>query len=144
MGDLSNILGDFDARRAAEEATYTPVPPGEYLVEVRATEWREARSGMGKYLSVTLEIVAGPFAARHVQARFNLDHSSAEARRIARGEFGRFCLAVGIDTIQDTIELVGRRCRVLVEHERDANGTTWERVRAYQAVGPRRDDDIPF
>ncbi|MBC7772934.1 MAG: DUF669 domain-containing protein [Pyrinomonadaceae bacterium] len=96
-------IGTFNAGEVAP-IDHQPIPAGQYGAAVIATEWKDARSG-GRYLLVTVEIIQGPHAGRHVWAMLNLENANAKAVTMARGELSAICRAAGVMKPADTAEL---------------------------------------
>ena len=56
-----------------------------------------SRSGKGRYLPVTFEIIEGEYKGRQIFKNFNLENSNEQAVRIAQSEIKELLTAVGWD-----------------------------------------------
>lgn len=93
-------LGDFDL-----------IEPGEYSAIITESEWRETRSGDGRYLAFTFEIVdeeGNKYNGRKVWENLNLENPNRDAVNIASRRLSAICRAVGVLTPRDTTELHNR------------------------------------
>jgi len=127
---------NFDTAGIDPAVPHSPVPPGEYILEIEDTDLRPTKSGEGEYLSVTFSIADGPHLGRKVFENFNLSNPNPEAERIARSQFAALCIAAGKAKVGDSIELHGTRIigSVGVEKRKDS-GELRNRVRGYQPLG---------
>lgn len=96
-------IGTFNANDVAP-IDHQPIPAGTYLAAIVDTEWRDARRG-GRYLLVTVEVIQGPHAGRHIWAMLNLENANAKAVTMARGEMSAMCRATGVMKPSDSAEL---------------------------------------
>lgn len=95
----------FDATQVEPQGDYTPVPPGEYAVQITASEMVETKSGNGQMLKLEMEIIEGDQAGRKLFDRLNLDNPNAQAVEIAQRQLSAICHAVGRLSVQDSEEL---------------------------------------
>jgi hypothetical protein len=95
----------FNANEVEPRAAYTPIPAGKYLAMITASEEKSNKTGEGRYLEFTFQILEGPFQNHKVWVRLNLTHSNSKAVQIARAELSAICRAVGVMTPRDSVEL---------------------------------------
>ena len=94
----------FDAN-SIEITSRDPIPAGIYEALICDSEVRPTRSGNGKGINLTFEILSGPHKGRKVFAWINFQHPKAEAQRIGQEELARICKAVGVGKLDDTAQL---------------------------------------
>jgi len=94
--DPNNVQGD-----------YTPIPAGEYLVHVVASEFKENSARTGNYLQLEMEIIEGDQAGRKITDCLNLDNPNSQAVEIAERTLNAICVAIGKLSIADSDELHG-------------------------------------
>lgn len=58
-----------------------------------------SRSGKGRYLPMTFEIIEGEYKGRQIFKNFNLENSNEQAVKIAQGEIKELLQAVGWDFV---------------------------------------------
>lgn len=98
-------LNGFDANEVEPTTDFDAIPGGKYLAVIAASEVKPTKSGTGSYLELTFEILEGPYKARKLWSRLNLDNESETAVKIARAELSAVCRAVNVLTPQDSFEL---------------------------------------
>lgn len=128
-------LGNFDASQIDPSNNFDPVPAGEYLTVIVASEAREARSGKGRYLSLELEIVDGPYRGRKLWDNINLWHENPTVREIAQRTLSQICHAVGVLQPQDSAELHGKPLVAIVRVEDDKQYGPRNVIKGYKSAG---------
>lgn len=149
---------------------FLPIPKGWYKTRVFSVEPRNNKNNTGSHLLVVWEVVSGPHKSRRLFDRFTIEsvmrNTSGEvvpnekANQIGHRRLSDMSWALCHPQWEDTDELVGRECKVLVfirssEKYGDSND-----VKAYEAIAPEEsevqhavvakqievydDDDIPF
>lgn len=101
MADLSG----FDASQVEPAGEFEPIPAGKYVAIITHSEMKPTRSGTGRYLELTFQIVEGQYKGRMLWARLNLENPNPTAVQIARGELSAICRAVGVMAPKDSVEL---------------------------------------
>lgn len=108
----------FDAN-SVEITSRDPIPAGIYEALICDSEVRPTRSGNGKGINLTFEILSGPHKGRKVFAWINFQHPKAEAQRIGQEELARICKAVGIGKLDDTAQLHNLPMMITVAIDKD-------------------------
>ena len=109
---------NFDAS-AIDTSSHDPVPAGTYEAVVSASEIRATKSGNGKGINLTFEILSDPAKGRKVWAWINFQHPKAEAQRIGQEELARICKAVGVDKLTETEQLHNKPLMITVALDKD-------------------------
>lgn len=102
---MAALPGVFDATQVEPQGEYTPIPAGEYKVQIITSEMVATKSGDGQMLKLELEIMEGEQAGRKIFDRLNLDNPNATAVEIAQRTLSAICHAVGVLSVQDSEEL---------------------------------------
>lgn len=102
---MANLGGTFDATQVEPQGEYTPIPAGEYKVQIITSEMVATKSGDGQMLKLELEIMEGDQAGRKIFDRLNLDNPNATAVEIAQRTLSAICHAVGQLSVQDSEDL---------------------------------------
>jgi hypothetical protein len=97
-------IDNFNANDVAPNE-FTPIPAGQYLCVISASEWKDNKAKTGQYLELVFKVAAGQYRDRTVKARLNMKNQSEEAVRIARGDLSSICRAVGIMQPKDSAQL---------------------------------------
>jgi hypothetical protein len=114
MANLS-FLGHIEA---APGVDYTPIPSGDYVARITDSEMKATSDNRGQYLSLTHEILDGPYKGRFIWARLNLDNPSAQTVEIAQRQIAQICHAIGISTVpQDSMQLHNKPMVIRVEFQ---------------------------
>lgn len=158
-------LHGFDASRIDPAFGFEPIPAGKYVAVITDSEMKLNRSGTGRYLQLTFQIIEGPYRNRLLWARLNLDNPNATAVQIARAELSAICRAVGVMTPNDSVELhnlplvIHVQCRkrqdtgeivnVVKGYSRretpgPAKSTTINTSPPWKRPGPVQDEECPF
>jgi hypothetical protein len=98
-------LHGFNANEVDPTTDLEPIPAGKYLAMITDSEMKPTKSGDGRYLQLTFQILEGPYKNRFVWARLNLHNANETAVKIARAELSAICRAVGVMTPKDSCEL---------------------------------------
>ena len=109
---------NFDAS-AIDTGSHDPVPAGTYEAVVSASEIRATKSGNGKGINLTFEILSDPAKGRKVWAWINFQHPKAEAQRIGQEELARICKAVGVEKLTETEQLHNKPLMITVALDKD-------------------------
>lgn len=102
---MAALPGVFDATQVEPQGEYTPIPAGEYKVQIITSEMQENGQKTGSFLKLELEIMEGEQAGRKIFDRLNLDNPNATAVEIAQRTLSAICHAVGVLSVQDSEEL---------------------------------------
>ena len=139
MSNLSQYLGGgFNANDIAEDRDFdnSPLPKGDYYVEVESAKTQETKNGQGVGLNVQFNVLGSvddkSHAGRKVFGWFNLQHTNEKAAEIGRREFAALCLAIGNPSPADSDELVGQAIIAKIDiDKRDAERNV---IKAYKAA----------
>ena len=121
---MAFLGGTFDATAVEPAGDYTPLPPGEYKVQIISSEMVENSTHTGHMLKLELEITDGDQAGRKLYDRLNLDNPNAQAVEIAQRTLSAICHATGKLSVSDSAELhmIPMIAVVKVDPPRSANG----------------------
>jgi hypothetical protein len=96
---------DFDATKVEPMNDFSPIPTGEYTAVITASDMKDTKSGSGKYLQLTYQIVDGEYKNRLIFENINLINSNEVAVQIAQKTLSSICHAVGVLHPRDSNEL---------------------------------------
>jgi hypothetical protein len=129
-------LGDFDASQVDTTDTFAPLPAGEYVAAIVESDWKDTKSGTGRYLKLTLEILEGEHAGRRVWDMLNLENSNQTAVDIARKSLAGICHALGIMIPRDSSTLHDKPLRIKLAVQAASGGyEASNRVKGYLPAG---------
>lgn len=94
--------------------SYSLLPPGDYEVVCEQCELQDNKNQTGNFLYCRFTITSGNYKGRFLSERYTYQHPSADAVRIGHEQLSRLCKAIGIERIDDTQQLVGKRFVVTV------------------------------
>jgi hypothetical protein len=98
-------LNNFDASQVDPSVALDPLPAGKYVAVISESEFKPTKTGVGKYLQLTFQVIDGEYKGRLIWARLNLENKSETTVKIARGELSAICRALGIMQPKDSAEL---------------------------------------
>jgi len=129
-------LNNFDANEVDPSVSLEPIPAGRYAAVITDSEFKPTKSGAGRYLQLTLQILDGEHKGRLVWARLNLENRNATTVKIARGELSAICRAVGVMQPRDSIELHNIPLEITVGlKKRTDNGEFTNVIKGYARKG---------
>jgi hypothetical protein len=130
---MANIA-DFSAKAdAVQDQDFQPIPDGWYRVEVKKAELKATKDGNGQYINVQYSVMGPSHAGRVVFDIINVRNASAEAERIGLAGLKRLKLAVGLPSLTDTDQLVGRNLEIDVKTQKSADYGDKNVVKAYRS-----------
>ena len=103
MADISSL--DFDAEKIQPQASFEPVPTGEYTVMITESDLKPTKSGDGQYLQLVYEILDGDYKNRKIWDRLNIVNRNSTATEIAQRALSAICHSVGVLHPKDSAEL---------------------------------------
>jgi hypothetical protein len=125
-------LNNFDANQVEPSVAFNPIPAGRYTAAITESEYKPTKSGAGRYLQLTLQILDGEHKGRLVWARLNLENSNTTTVKIARAELSAICRAAGVMQPRDSFELHNIPIEITVGlKKRDDNGELTNIVKGY-------------
>lgn len=127
---------NFDAHQVDPSVALDPIPAGKYLAVISESELKPTKTGGGKYLQLTFQIIDGEFKGRLVWARLNLENKAEMTVKIARGELSAICRAIGVMQPKDSVELHNVPLEINVGlKKRDDNGEFTNVIKGYAKKG---------
>lgn len=104
------------------------LPPGTYDAEITDTQVKTSSKG-NQYLELTFKTPQG-----NVWHKLNLWNSNPQAVDIGYRELNAIGMAVGLAQINDSDQLLARRCRITVKHRQSAQGGTFVDIEKFEPV----------
>ncbi|HPE62447.1 MAG TPA: DUF669 domain-containing protein [Thiolinea sp.] len=133
---MASLNMNFDANTVEPSSVFDPLPNGEYLVVVVASDMKSTNNGSGQYLELELEVIDGNFKGRKVWDRLNLINHNAKAVEIAQRQLSGLCHATGVLRVSDSSQLHNIPVIATVKY-REGNGQYGPSndVRGYKSAG---------
>lgn len=129
-------LNGFNANEVDPNVAFEPIPAGDYLAVIVASETKPTKNGAGEYLQLEMELLEGPHKGRKVWDRLMLKHTNSQTVAIARGTLSALCRAVGVMQPRDSLELHNLPVLVKVAcKKRDDTGEIANVVKGYKKKG---------
>jgi hypothetical protein len=129
-------LNNFDANQVDPSVALDPLPAGKYTAVISDSEYKPTKTGGGKYLQLTFQVIDGEHKGRLVWARLNLENKSEMTVKIARGELSAICRAAGVMQPKDSVELHNIPMEINVGlKKRDDNGEFTNVIKGYAKKG---------
>lgn len=123
----------FDATTVAPaQKSFGALPNGTYECVINRADIKPTRAGTGEYLELEIQVIAGEHAGRRVWERLNINNPNKQAEDIARESLAGLCLALGVERLTDTDELIDTP--VMVRIEVDRKEPDRNRVRGYASA----------
>ncbi|MEO5334155.1 MAG: DUF669 domain-containing protein, partial [Magnetococcus sp. YQC-5] len=127
---MAQLGGTFDATQVDPNQPHETLPPGDYRVQIVASELRATKAGTGQYLFMEMEILDGAMAGKKLFDRLNLINPNRQAEEIAQRTLSAICHAVGRMQVSDSEDLHFRPVAVKVTVDKEG----YNQVKGYKAV----------
>ncbi|MBF0099186.1 MAG: DUF669 domain-containing protein [Magnetococcales bacterium] len=127
---MAQLGGTFDASQVDPNQPHETLPPGEYRVQIIASEMRVTKAGTGQYLFMEMEILDGAMAGKKLFDRLNLINPNRQAEEIAQRTLSAICHAVGRMQVTDSEELHFKPLVVKVVVDKEG----YNQTKGYKAV----------
>jgi hypothetical protein len=98
-------LINFNAAEVEPMGEYTPIPAGDYVAVITASEEKQTKDYTGSFVKMDFEVIDGEFKGRKEFTRLNLNNKNPQAVDIARRELSSICHATGVLSPRDSSEL---------------------------------------
>ena len=99
---------------AIPSSGYTPLPAGEYTLEIVESEYRPNANGTGMLLACKAQVVGGEFDGRPFYINYNLENQNETAQEIGQRGFAGLRRATGVLAPNDSEELHFKPFRVKI------------------------------
>jgi hypothetical protein len=113
MADITSLMGGFNAAEYEEKPEFdnSPLPDGEYYLEIENAIVKQTANGKGTGCNVTFSVLGDVHDKAHkgrkLFAWFTLQHENEIAQSIGQREFHGLRLAIGKENAADTDEFIG-------------------------------------
>lgn len=87
---------NFDSEKVEPVGSFTPLPVGDYLVIISASERKPTKNGKGEYLQLTYDVIDGEYKGRKLFDRLNIINENETAQNIAKGTLSAICHVTGV------------------------------------------------
>lgn len=130
---MANLNG-FNANEVEPVNEFEPLPEGNYIAVVAASEFKESKKQTGQYLELQFQVIEGEYKGRQVWARLCLYHPKELTAKIANNHLADICRAVGVTTPRDSAELHNLPLEITVKvKKRTDNGELTNEIKKYAA-----------
>lgn len=104
------------------ESNYELLPAGWYTAQVVDSEVVALKSGNGRAIKLTFDVLTEGYRGRKVWSRLNVQHTNPEAERIGQQQLRELCDSVGVVRMNDTVELHNKPVQIKVKIRKDDSG----------------------
>jgi hypothetical protein len=94
---------------AQEIESISDLPPGPYICEITKTDVLKTKQGDGRYVLVVFIIIDGEYKGRKIFQNFNTLNKNPLAVEIGKKHLSLLCNSVGIESFNDTDELLHKQ-----------------------------------
>lgn len=117
------------------ESNYDPLPAGWYSATISEAEIKDTKQGNGKYISARFKIDGPTHEGRIVFLMLNIRNANPKAEEIGRRQLGDLLRALGIKTLSDTDQLLGKSCAIKLAIEDKQDGYEAKNtIKAYKSL----------
>jgi hypothetical protein len=138
MADISQLIGGFDASAYEEQPEFdnSPLPAGDYYVEIESADIKETANKKGTGCNMKLSVLGDVHDNGHKGRKafhwFTMLHENDMAQSIGQREFHALRLAIGKPTATDTDELIGQNLVIRVGF--DKKDPTRNQIKRFMAL----------
>ena len=135
---MAQLMERFDPSAVDYSAdTLNPLPEGSYTARIIESSEGATKSGTGRMIELTWEVVDGPHAGRRFWHHVNYLNQNPTAQQIGQIMLGKIALACGYDTaIGSTDVLHDRKCSVRLTVRRQDGFSDRNEVRDVKPCAP--------
>lgn len=98
-------IGGSYSPEAEPSSGYTPLPAGEYALEIVESDYLPNSKGTGMILKCKAQIVGGEFDLRPYYINYSLEHTDEQAQEIGQRDFAGLRRATGVLAPEKSEEL---------------------------------------
>lgn len=113
---------------------FSPLPAGEYHTRIVETSINTTKSGTGQYIKLRLDVTGPSHEGRVIFTNLNIKNDNQKAEEIGRQQLGSVMRAIGLDSIQDTDQLVGGAMAVKVTIRKSEEYGDQNDVKSFKAI----------
>ncbi len=129
-GNLQSIFGaEFPTNSVPPQEDYDVLPPGKYPSLIETAEIKSTKAHTGHYIEIRMSVLDGPFKNRKIFDRINIDNPNAQCVEIGMRSLAALGLALGLQAIGDTAQLLNG---IVVPHVKVKDGQN--EVRTYSSM----------
>ena len=104
----------FDVNSLPESRDYAPIPAGWYTATIMKAEIRQTKDKLGEYIAIRYDVLGPQHQGRVVFGNINTKNKSTQAEEIGRQQLGALMRAIGLNTVNDTDQLIGATLQIKV------------------------------
>lgn len=105
-------FSDIDMNNVQPSDDYSPIPVGEYVATITASEVKQTKDLTGKYIKLEVTVIEGQFKNRKIFCNLNMWNKNEQAVSIAKREMASIKIATGQLTATDTAIFHGKPVKV--------------------------------
>lgn len=125
----------FNAADVPPADDFSPIPPGEYKVEITDSKINPTKNGTGNMLKLTMRVLDGQYAGRLLWDRLNIQNQNQKAQEIALRTLSSICHAIGRMNVQDSSQLHNIPMIATVAIKADEGYSPSNQIKAYKSAG---------
>ena len=114
--------------------SFDPLPAGWYQANIKGSELKDTKSGTGQYIAVQYDILGPTHQGRVVFGNLNIRNPNPKAEEIGRQQLGELMRAIGLNTVQDTDELIGGQLMIKLAIKKSEEYGDSNEIKGYKAL----------
>lgn len=113
---------------------FQPLPDGWYSATIAGAELKQTKAGTGSYIAVRYDITGPTHQGRVVFGNLNISNPNPKAEEIGRQQLGDLMRAIGLDSVQDTDQLIGGNCQIKLTTRKSEEYGDSNDIKSWKAV----------
>lgn len=122
-----------------QDNNFDPLPAGWYTAAINGADLRTTKAGNGQFIAVRYDITGPSHQGRVVWGNINIKNPNATAEQIGRQQLGYIMRAIGLESVQDTDQLVGGNLQIklkVTKSEQYGDGNDVSGFKALEGSAP--------
>jgi hypothetical protein len=128
-------LGNYQVDPNNTEQSFDPLPAGDYIAVIEASDWKSTKTGSGRYLNLQYQVIDGPFKGRKLFNIINLENPSQDATQIARQTLNSIGVACNVMQLQDSAQLHNIPMKIKVVFKEDPVYGPKNEIKGHKPIG---------
>jgi len=104
------------------ENNFELLPAGWYTAQITQSDVVALKSGNGKAIKLTFDVLSDGYRGRKVWTQLNVQHTNPKAEQIAQQQLRELCDSIGLVRMLDTTELHNKPVQIRVKVRTDDSG----------------------
>jgi hypothetical protein len=112
----------------------SPLPAGTYTAHIIESDVKDLKSGNGRGIALTFEILDKEFAKRRVWTNLNVQHTNPVAQQIGQQQLSSICRSINVIRMTETSQLHMKPMKIRVKIRKDEQYGDKNEITGYEPM----------